>query len=220
MPGNTTRAAVRRTLIRGKKLPDCLTTLDAVCSTAAQSTDVQNSPVAKQALDDLQKAVAAAQTSLSNKLTIAQSLLAAIKTLGDDFAEVKVALASFETAVDTIAKGDATVINKAGLLSRVVAKAAAASLQRVSVVRTKPGKNPTEAIVTWPAAPGATGYAVEVNFTPQVAGSPWTAHGFGSGRRRVVKGAAPAAQFLVRVASVASDSTQADWSDPVLATAL
>jgi hypothetical protein len=77
-----------------------------------------------------------------------------------------------------------------------------------------------EAIVSWPAAPGATGYAIEVNFTPQAPNAVWTALTSGTGRRRVVKAPAPQAQLLVRVASLGSGGTQAEWSDPAMATAL
>jgi hypothetical protein len=82
------------------------------------------------------------------------------------------------------------------------------------------GKRSTEAILTWPAAPGATGYAIEVNFTPQAPNGTWVALTSGTGRRRIVKAPTPQAQFLARVASLGSGGTQADWSDPVMCTAL
>jgi hypothetical protein len=41
----------------------------------------------------------------------------------------------------------------------------------------------------------------------------------GSGRRRVVKAPTAGAQFLARVAALASDGTQSDWSETILATA-
>ena len=84
----------------------------------------------------------------------------------------------------------------------------------------KPGKHPMEAIVSWPKAPGATGYAIEVNFTPQSAAATWTALNSGSGRRRVITGSAAGAHFMVRVAALASDGMQSAWSAPILATAL
>jgi hypothetical protein len=111
------------------------------------------------------------------------------------------------------------VINKAGLLSRDQ-KTPAAALGKVTVVHTKPGKHPTEAILSWPAGPGATGYAIEVNFTPQNPTGTWVGLTSGSSRRRVVKGPTPGCQFLARVASLGSDGTQGDWYDAVLATAL
>jgi hypothetical protein len=49
-------------------------------------------------------------------------------------------------------------------------------LGKVSVLHRKPGKHSAESILSWPAAPGATGgYAIEVNYTPQNPQGPWTA---------------------------------------------
>jgi len=68
-------------------------------------------------------------------------------------------LRTYEAAVGVVAKGDAKVINKAGLLSRDN-KAPPLPLGKVTVVHQKPGKHPAEGILSWPAAPGATGYAI------------------------------------------------------------
>jgi hypothetical protein len=88
----------------------------------------------------------------------------------------------------------------------------------VAVVHSKPWKHPMEAQLTWPRAPGATGYAIEVNYTPQNPTGPWTALISGTGRRRIVKATAPGAQLLARVAALGSDGAQSDWSDPILVT--
>src|SRR5712692_5551121 len=74
--------------------------------------------------------------------------------------------ASYEASVSAVAAGDGSVINKAGLLSQGT-KTPAAALTKVSVVRSKVGKHLMESIVSWPAAPGASSYALEVNLTPQ-----------------------------------------------------
>jgi hypothetical protein len=215
---NPNHATVRRTLLLRKTVPECLSTLDGVCVAGSQSPDVQASPVASQALGVLQKAVTAAHGSLTQRQQLAQALLAAIKALSLDFKAVKVALGTYEAAVAAIAGGDAGVITKAGLLARAQ-KTPPAALGPVTVVHTKPGKLAGEAIISWPAAPGATGYGIEVNFAPQTPAGPWTTLTPGTGRRRIVKAPAPGAQFLVRVAALGSGGTQADWSDAILATA-
>ena len=216
---NPTHATVRHTPLRGKTVPECLSTIDTICSTAAQSPDVQASPVALQALSALQKAVTASHASVSARQSLAQALLIAMKAMASDFATVKVMLDTYEAAVNALAAGSPTIINKAGLLTRD-GKPPPTALGKVTVVHTKPGKHATEAILSWPAGPGATGYAIEVNYTPQNPAGTWTALTSGTGRRRVVKSPTPASQLLARVASLGSDGTQADWSDPVLVTTL
>jgi hypothetical protein len=94
-----------------------------------------------------------------------------------------------------------------------------AALEAVSKVLSKLGKLPTQAVVSWPAASGATSYAVEVNWTPQNPTGTWTAIGSGTGRRWTITAATPGAQFLVRVASLGPHGEQAAWSTAILATA-
>lgn len=209
-------ATVRHTPLDGK-VPDCLSTLDNVCSTAAKSTEVQASPITLAALGVLASAVTKARASLTTKQSLAQDLLAATKTLKLDFGAVKTALDTYETAVNAMAEGDAAVINRAGLLSRAP-KTSTPAIGQVTGLRSKPGKQPTEAIVSWPRTPGATAYAIEINTAPDGQGSAWTALGSGTSRRRVVKGATPSSQFQARVAALRSDGTTAEWSDPILVT--
>jgi hypothetical protein len=213
------QATVRRKLLTGRKVPDGLSTLVNVCAAGAQCPEVQSSPLASQALTILHQTVTKAQGSLATKQALAQALMAAIKALSLDFEDVKVALGTYQVAVGAIANGDASVINKAGLLSRGP-KSPSAALGMVSDVTSKPGKNPREAIINWPAAPGATGYALQVNYTPQDPNGLWTTLTSGSRRTRVVKGPVPGCQFLVQIAALGSDGTQSDWSDAILATAL
>ena len=213
------QATVRRGLLDGKKVPEGLSALDNVCSAGAQCLEVKSSPVAMSALTALQDAVTTAHTSLTNKQALAQALMAALKTLEDDVGTVKAALGAYEAAVVAVAKGSAAVINKAGLASRNQ-KAPPAALEKVETVSSMPGKNLAEAIISWPPAAGASSYAMELNFTPQDPSGPWTALIPGSRRRRAVKGPGPGAQFLVRVASIASGGERSDWSDPILAKAL
>ena len=212
------QATVRHTPLQHKKVPDALAEVDNVCTAGSGCALVTNDPIANQALLALKTSVTNAQTSLGKRLQAAATLAAAIKTLSNDVATVHVTLLAYESAINVLAKGDAAVIRLAGLLSREPNPPQAA-LTKVSVVHTKLGKNAGEAIITWPKAPGATGYAIEVNFTPSNASAPWTALNSGTGRRRIVKGPTPGAQFLVRIASLGSDGTQADWSDAILATA-
>jgi hypothetical protein len=219
MSNPTKPATVRRSLLARKSLASGLTTLVATCASGAQSPDVQASPVASQALTVLQKAVTAANTALSSKEAAALSLATSRKALVSGFTAVRVALTTYETAVAGIAGGSAAIIANAGLVARDQ-KTPSATLAAVTVVHVKPGKRTAEAIVSWPAAPGATSYALVVNFTPQAAQATWTALASGSSRRRVVKAPAGGEQFLVRVAAVGSDGSQADWSDAVMATAL
>jgi hypothetical protein len=218
MSDPTKPVTVRRSMLVGKSVASGLSTLGATCSSGAQCPEVQASPIASQALLALQKALTATSTSLSSKEAAAQALANSTKALAYNFEAMRVALTTYQTVVAGLAGGSAAIITNAGLVPRAP-RSPSAPLTAVSVVRAKPGKRSSEAIVSWPAAPGATGYALEANFTPQAATATWTALPSGSGRRRVVRGASSRAQFLVRVASVGSDGTQADWSAPVMATA-
>jgi hypothetical protein len=179
---------------------------------------VQNDPLAKQAIANLQTKVAALHVSLSNRELAAQAPLTAIKALRIGFDDVKEALVSYEKAVTTVADGDGSIINQAGLLSREV-KTPPLPLATVVGVTGKRGKQPAQGIVKWPKAAGATSYAVEANFTPATPSGPWTVLSTGTKRSRVVTAPSAGAQLLVRVASVASDGTQGTWSDAVLVTA-
>ena len=217
--GNPQNARVRRALFTGKTVPEILSTLDTVCAAGAQSPEVQASPVAHEALIVLQQALGSTHGSLSTRQSLAQALMAAAKALRLDVAGLKRAVGTYESAVDAIAGGDAAVINKAGLLSRQ-AKPPPVTLGKVPALHSRPGTRTTEAILRWPRGPGATGYALEVSFTPQDPSAPWIALGTGARRTRVVKGPAPASQFLARVASVAGDGTLSEWTDPVLVTTL
>jgi hypothetical protein len=217
MPNPIPKQTVRRSLIAKKKIPDCLTTLDGVCSAGAQSPEVQNSVPAQHALGDLKQSVATARTSLISRVSLAQSLLAAIKTLDTDCKAVKVALRTYESIINAIADGDGAVINRAGLLSRDD-RIVPSALGKVTTIQSKPGKLAMEAILSWSRAPGATSYVIEASFTAPGAPVSWAPLTAGSGRRRVVKGPTPSAQFQVRIASLGSDGTQSEWSDPVLVT--
>jgi hypothetical protein len=214
---NPTHVTVRRTVPRNKSVAEGLAILDSTCGAGAQCAEVQASPVGTQTLAALKSAVATSKKSLASKLDLATALMAAIKAMYGDYALVLVAARTYESAVAGIAQGDATVINKAGCVARVVAPPQTA-LGKVSVVHGKPWKHSSEGLLTWPRGPGATGYAIQVNFTPQNPAGPWDNLISGTGRRRIVKAPTPGAQFLARVASLGSDGTQSEWSDPVLVT--
>jgi hypothetical protein len=213
--GNT---VVKRTPIRNKKPPDVLTLVAAVCEAGAQCQEVQSTPSTAAALAVLQAELTSAQGSLQNKTRLAQALLTAIKTLQLDLLDVKRALTSYEASVNALAKGDGVLIAKAGLQTRVT-DAPHAALGTVNNVSFKLGKHPREAILSWPETPGATDYAVELNFTPEDATGPWTALTPTARHRRVVEGPTPGCQFLARVAAVAGDGTMSAWSPTILVTA-
>ena len=175
--------------------------------------------LALQAVTLLQKAVTTCNGSLGNRLSLAQALATAIKVLAGNFGQVTTALTTYETAVNAMANGDASIISKAGCLASGP-KPGPTALGPVTVVHSKPGKTPAESILSWPPGPGATGYALQVNFTPQSPTGPWTTLTSGTGRRRIVKAPAPGAQFLAQVASLGTDGTQSAWSVAILATAL
>ena len=183
-----TRAIVRHTPLEGQSKETCLQALATVCDTGAQCAEVQGSQLATQALTGLKSGVIKAQDSLSKKQAADLAQKAAAKTLRIDYQ------------------------------TRDPHSTVPSPLGKVSVVRTKPWKHSAEALLTWPKADGATGYAIEVNYTPSNPTGPWTALISGTGRRRVVKAPAPGAQLLARVAALGSGGTQSDWSDQVLVT--
>jgi len=213
-----TSMTVRHTPLKKDKAPVGAATLNKIVAAGAQCAAVQNDPLAKQALTLLQARTTTLGTSLTSKQQIAQTLLAAMKTLGIDLAAAGEALVNYEAAVRTLAAGDGSLINAAGLLTRP-SKTPEEALAIVEKVTGKKGKEAALAVVHWPATAGATSYAVQVNFTPQTAGSAYSALGSATNRNRVVKAPAPGAQFLVQVAAIASDGTQSAWSDAVLVTA-
>jgi hypothetical protein len=211
-------ATVRATPQKGKTVPERLATLDKVCSAGAQCQEVTSSPLAKAALDNLQTAVTSAHGNLTTKLNLGQAFATAVRTLRGNVAQVNTALVGYEAAVRILANGDAALIAKAGLESRDT-KPALEPLDEVSVLHTKPGKHSAEAILSWPAAPGATGgYAIEVNYTPQNPQGTWTALTSGTSRRRVVTAPTPGAQLLARVAALGSGGAQSAWCDAILVT--
>ncbi len=216
---NPSNLTVRHTPLNDSRLAQGTATLDKVLSAAAQCQAVQNDPLAKQAVANLQTKVTTLHGSLSSRELVAQALLTAIKVLRLDFDAAKDALVSYEKAVDTVADGDGSIINQAGLLARSTTTTPAA-LETVAGVTGKRGKQPAQAIVKWPAAAGATSYAVEVNFTPATPAGPWTPVSTSTNRSRVVTAPSAGAQLLARVAALASDGTQGPWSDAILVTAL
>jgi hypothetical protein len=210
-------AAVRRDLLKKKKPPEAVAALQDVCRTAAQSPEVKASQAAASALGELSLITDATGTSLQLVLDKAQELRAARKALRRNLTKSRVKLVAYEALVDSLAEGDAAVIARAGLPSRA-RKPPSPALEKVASVTPKPGRQPGEGIISWPPAPGATTYAIEVNLAPENPASTYTAIAPGSSRRRTVKGPSPGSKILARVAAVASDGTMSAWSDPVLVT--
>ncbi len=214
---NPDYATVRHTPLARKTTAEVLSIISGICTTAAQSPDVLASPSALQALTNLQKATTGAQTGFTARQSLAAALIAAIKALALEAVVLKVALEAYEASVNSIAGGNAAIITRAGLLARDE-KTPPAPLGVVTGVYTKPGKLVGEGILGWPAAPGATSYAIEVNYTPQSATPTWVALSSGTSRKRVLTAPSPvpASQFLARVAALGSDGTQSAWSGPVM----
>jgi hypothetical protein len=215
---NPTRSTVRRTLIRKLKVPDALSILNTACSAGGACPQVQGSPLATEALGELKEAVSVATAFLTTKQKADQDGRAAGKALKKQLRTVRTALFTYETAVNGVADGDAAVITKAGLPSRDESPAPKA-LEMVNKLSSSLGPNPKQARISWAEAPGATGYAVEVNFAPQASPPGWVSLGTCSRHTKMVTAPAPGAQFLVRIAAIASDGTLSDWCDPILATA-
>ncbi len=214
---NPDYATVRHTPLKGKATAEVLSIISGICTTAAQSPEVQASPAALQTLTNLQKATAGAQTGFASRQSLAAALMAAIKALALDSVVLKVSLDAYEASVNALAGGNAAIITRAGLLARDE-KTPATPLGVVTGVYTKPGKLVGEGILGWPAAPGATGYAIEVNYTPQSATPTWVELNSGTSRKRVLTAPTPvpASQFLARVAALGSDGTQSAWSGPIM----
>ena len=213
----STDARVRRTKINRSQLPAGLHKLDAVVRAGAESAEVQNSPAARQAHAGLAKAIEVARASVAGKQSLLAELIVAAKAVRDDTDALVRAVRAYEASVDVVAGGDAAVIHDAGLGARNDTPAPPA-LGRVTALRSRPGKHAGEAVLSWPAAAGATHYAIELGFDPAARKGPFTALPAGTSRRRVVKGPAPRSLMLARVRAIANDGTRADWSDTILVT--
>jgi hypothetical protein len=212
---NPNRATVKHTPLTNAKVSKGVSTLNAIVGSGTQSADVQSSPIAKQALSNLQTASNTLAASVATKVSLGNAFAAAIRAMGVNVVAAATALRTYESAVNTMAEGNAAIITAAGLLARDESTPKSA-LGLVTGVHQKLGKLSTEAILMWPKVPGATGYAIQVNMTPATPAGPWTSVASGSSRKRVLNGPGPASQFLARVAAVASNGTQTDWSTPIL----
>ena len=148
------------------------------------------------------------------------ALADASRAVKADVAIVVASLRNYEAVVEVVAAGDAAVINAAGLCSNEDGPDTAAVPRQVTGVRSKPGEHAAEAILSWRATPGAVGYAIQVNLTPETPEGPWMVLR-GEGRRpwHVVRALAPGARFLARVAAFGKDGIPAGWSAPVLVVA-
>ena len=216
-PSTTNKhARAKSPLGKNMSVADSLTKLDAVCNAGTTCTEVQANPVSAGALTALIATVGTAKKSLAKRLDLIAQLQAANKDLQVDFGKVRVAARTYTTSVDGVALGDSQIINKAGLTAHTVTISTGSPLEKVGVLRSKQGKHLSEAILTWPKAAGATSYAIEVNLNPNSPTPTWIGLTPGTGRRRVVKASAPGGQLVARVASLGTDGSQADWSDPLL----
>jgi hypothetical protein len=205
-------------MLTWKTPASALSIADSVCAAGAQCAAVQGAPTAKLALADLQAAVTTAHGQLALKLEMESGLKTATAALLLGMQDVREKLAVYETTIVTVADGNSATIAEAGCDPRPLKKPRAA-LERVVTAATQPGKQAKQAILSWPAAPGAAMYVVSLNFTTQDPTGPWTDLTAVTMLHRVVEGPTPGGQFLARVAAVSSDGVMADWSDMVLVTA-
>src|SRR5262249_50437938 len=143
---NPTRVLVRHMPLKGQPLSKCLTALVSVCEAGAQCAEVQGSPAAVAVLADLKGAVTTVQGSLGKKVSAAQVLLMATNVLKIDVQHMATMVRAYEAVVGVVAKGNAAIVSKAGLLSREQQAAVPPPLGQVSVVHWKPGKRSAEAI--------------------------------------------------------------------------
>src|ERR1700690_1146124 len=107
---NSAHSRVRRTRISAGQIAAALAFLDNVCATGAQCAEVQNDPMAKQALGDLQTRVTATHATFASKGGLQIALTAATKTLGTQASVAERAIGTYETAVSIIAYGSAPII--------------------------------------------------------------------------------------------------------------
>lgn len=218
-PQTPVKSCVKRSMLDGKDVSDALTTLTTTCNAGAASSEVQADSVCNAALADLQAKVTVAKKCLDDKKKADQEADAAGKKLFAAFKLVRTALSTYETSVNGIAKGDASIITKAGCDARPEAPASPPSLSRVEQVGYSLGKSAKECVLRWPETAGAAMFAVEVSFDPKNPAAPWTSLGTTTRRTKVVTVPTPGAQFLARIGAMNSDGVQADWSDVILATA-
>ena len=218
-PQTPVKSCVKRRMLDGKEVADALATLATTCNAGAQCTDVQNDPVCAAAQIDLQAKVTAASTSLVVKQKADQDAKAAGKNLFTAFQLVRTALTTYETSVNGMARGDASVIHKAGCDSRPEAPSTTPPVEKVAKVTYTLGKNAKESVLHWPETPGAAMFAVEVNYDPSNPAAPWVSLGTTTRRAKRVTVPNLAGQFLARIGAMDSHGTAADWSDVILATA-
>jgi hypothetical protein len=202
-------------MLHGKKPPDAIDAMQTVCTTAASSQEVQGTPLAAQCCATLTADVAKADTSLTTYNNAKQAFRVATKAFRKDLRQARSSLGFFMGIVNGIAKGEAKIITAAGLIADD-GDGGAPGLEKVTKLESHPWKKEATAKLSWPAAGGATSYAVEVNPTPQNPTGPYTPLGTATRRTRILAGAAPGAQLLARVAAVASDGTMSEWSSPIL----
>jgi hypothetical protein len=213
------RAVVRHTEIAHRDRSESLTDLDARCASGARCQDVQASPMAVLALEDLRASVVVAHACLGAGRNALTNDRANTRAVAASVTATAAALRVYERAVDDLADGDPAIITNAGLISRLLYTPRSA-LGEMTKVTGKPGAHEAEAILSWKAVKGATAYAVEVCFTSDSLDGPsWTALANSNRRTRVIKAPAPGAQILARVAPVRGDGTQSAWSAPILVTA-
>jgi hypothetical protein len=215
---STPKATVKRTPIDVHKVNKAVETLQTVVTTGTNCAAVQNAPVAKGALADLQTSLSVLAGNLTVKSNNLSALDASRKAVTETFADVEAKTRAYESSVNVIAAGNPATITAAGLLARGQ-KTPAAALGVAKDVKSKLGKALKETIVSWPEVPGARNYAVQVNANISTPAGPYTALPSGSSRRRMIMTPTPGAQILVQIAAIGSDGTQSAWCEPYLATA-
>jgi hypothetical protein len=213
-----TRAAVRHTKLGHRSVAAGLAKIDTMYAAGARCQEVLASPLAALALEDLRVALAATHACFAAVVTAVLEERAVTAALAKLFARADATVRVYERNVDAIAAGDAAIIAGAGLLVRDASRPRS-PLGTVTALAGKPGKRSREAILSWPAAKGARGYAVEVSFTPESPDGPWTSLPAGFRRRRTIVAPAPGAEILARVAAVDGQGNRSEWSPAILVAA-
>src|SRR5580693_3048583 len=110
------RAVVRSTQLLRGSVAKGLARVDAMCAAGAQSPEVLGSPVAAAALEVLQAALAAAHAAFAALAEAIIAARAATKALVGAFGRADKSLRVYEQTVRGVARGDAAIIARAGLL--------------------------------------------------------------------------------------------------------
>ena len=215
MSKSNTPAKLRRTRVAHRPASEILATIGKICQAGATCAEVQGSRVAKQALSRLSAALSTANGTQRQKASLLAALATTTKTLHVDYTVAATALRSYETTVGAISGGDPAVLGEAGLVSIDDLPETLPIPRKVTGVRGRPGKRAKETRLSWDAARGAEGYAVQT-WTGALddPNGVWSDVGVGDRRAyRTVTAGTPGVRFYVRVAAIDRAKATMEWSE-------